>query len=127
MGREEFYLDCLTYKGYYVTAPSTSPENTFLAPDMTTHSVTFASTMDISILRELFGLYLKACEILGVEDFTNAVKNVLQKLPPIKLGKKGSFRNGFMITRKQISITDIFLTCLDYILGTRFIKRMNLL
>ena len=32
-----------------------------------------------------------------------------------------------MITRKQISITDIFLTCLDYILETRFIKRMNLL
>ena len=82
-GAVEFYLGYLVpYKGYYVTAPSTSPENTFLAPDMTTHGVTFASTMDISILRELFGLYLKACEILGVEDFTNAVKNVLQNLPP---------------------------------------------
>lgn len=95
-GAVEFYLGYLVpYKGYYVTAPSTSPENTFLAPDMTTHSVTFASTMDISILRELFGLYLKACEILGVEDFTNAVKNVLQKLPPYKIGKEGQLQEWF--------------------------------
>ncbi|WP_368231165.1 glycosyl hydrolase family 95 catalytic domain-containing protein, partial [Blautia wexlerae] len=37
-GAVEFYLGYLVpYKGYYVTAPSTSPENTFLAPDMTTH------------------------------------------------------------------------------------------
>lgn len=62
---------------------------------MTTHGVTFASTMDISILRELFGLYLKACEILGVEDFTNAVKNVLQKLPPYKIGKEGQLQEWF--------------------------------
>ena len=95
-GAVEFYLGYLVpYKGYYVTAPSTSPENTFLAPDMTTHSVTFASTMDISILRELFGLYLKACEILGVEDFTNAVKNVLQKLPAYKIGKEGQLQEWF--------------------------------
>lgn len=95
-GAVEFYLGYLVpYKGYYVTAPSTSPENTFLAPDMTTHGVTFASTMDISILRELFGLYLKACEILGVEDFTNAVKNVLQKLPPYKIGKEGQLQEWF--------------------------------
>ena len=95
-GAVEFYLGYLVpYKGYYVTAPSTSPENKFLAPDMTTHSVTFASTMDISILRELFGLYLKACEILGVEDFTNAVKNVLQKLPPYKIGKEGQLQEWF--------------------------------
>ena len=51
--------------------------------------------MDISILRELFGLYLKACEILGVEDFTNAVKNVLQKLPPYKIGKEGQLQEWF--------------------------------
>lgn len=95
-GAVEFYLGYLVpYKGYYVTAPSTSPENTFLAPDMTTHGVTFASTMDISILRELFGLYLKACEILGVEDFTNAVKNVLQKLPAYKIGKEGQLQEWF--------------------------------
>lgn len=95
-GAVEFYLGYLVpYKGYYVTAPSTSPENTFLAPDMTTHSITFASTMDISILRELFGLYLKACEILGVEDFTNAVKNVLQKLPAYKIGKEGQLQEWF--------------------------------
>ena len=95
-GAVEFYLGYLVpYEGYYVTAPSTSPENTFLAPDMTAHSITFASTMDISILRELFGLYLKACEVLGVGDFADAVKNVLQKLPPYKIGKEGQLQEWF--------------------------------
>ena len=95
-GAVEFYLGYLVpYEEYYVTAPSTSPENTFLAPDQTTHSITFGSTMDISILKELFGLYLRACEILKVEDFTDAVKIALQKLPPYKIGKEGQLQEWF--------------------------------
>lgn len=60
-GAVEFYLGYLVpYDGYLVTAPSTSPENTFTASDHSVHSVTFGSTMDCSILKELFGNYLKA-------------------------------------------------------------------
>ena len=48
-----FYLGYLTeYDGYLVTCPSTSPENCFLDRKGEKHSVTFASTMDISILKE---------------------------------------------------------------------------
>ena len=68
-GAVEFYLGYLVpYDGYLVTAPSTSPENTFTASDHSVHSVTFGSTMDCSILKELFGNYLKACEILDITD-----------------------------------------------------------
>lgn len=96
-GAVEFYLGYLVpYNGYFVTAPSTSPENSFIAPDQSVHSVTFASTMSISILKELFGLYLKACEVLGVTDFTDAVNNALKKLPPLKVGKEGQLQEWYL-------------------------------
>ena len=55
-GAVKFYLRFLfPYGGYYVTGPSTSPENRFCGEDGKSHSVGMASTMDISILKELFG------------------------------------------------------------------------
>ena len=82
-GAVEFYLGYLVpYDGYLVTAPSTSPENTFTASDHSVHSVTFGSTMDCSILKELFGNYLKACEILDITDLMDEVKAALKKLLP---------------------------------------------
>ena len=51
-----------------------------------------ASTMDISILKELFGYYLKICNILGIEGETVDVKRVLSKLPPFKTGSFGQIR-----------------------------------
>ena len=61
-GAVKFYLGFLfPYGGYYVTGPSTSPENRFCGEDGKSHSVGMASTMDISILKELFGYYLKIC------------------------------------------------------------------
>ena len=89
-GAVEFYLGYLVpYDGYLVTAPSTSPENTFTASDHSVHSVTFGSTMDCSILKELFGNYLKACEILDITDLMDEVKAALKKLLPFKIGKEG--------------------------------------
>ena len=56
------------YQGEYVTCPSTSPENQFRLPDGQTTSVTYASSMDMAIVREVFGNYMKICEILGTQD-----------------------------------------------------------
>ena len=95
-GAVEFYLGYLVpYKDFLVTIPSTSPENTFIAQDHTSHSLTFASTMDISILRELFEIYLKACKILNCTDLTAQVKVALKKLPPWKIGKEGQLQEWF--------------------------------
>ena len=58
-GAVKVYLGFLfPYGEYYVTGPSTSPENRFCGEDGKPHSVGMASTMDISILKELFGYYL---------------------------------------------------------------------
>lgn len=96
-GAVKFYLRFLfPYGGYYVTGPSTSPENRFCGEDGKSHSVGMASTMDISILKELFGYYLKICNILGIEGETADVKRVLSKLPPFKTGSFGQIREWFL-------------------------------
>ena len=108
-GAVEFYLGYLVpYDGYLVTAPSTSPENTFTASDHSVHSVTFGSTMDCSILKELFGNYLKACEILDITDLTDEVKAALKKLLRLRSGKKDSFRSGTWTILRWICTTDMF-------------------
>lgn len=91
-----FYLAYLMpYRGYLVTCPSTSPENQFVASDGTHHSVSVASTMDISILKELFENYLKMCRILKIDGLTGEVKDVLAKLPPFQIGEKGQLQEWF--------------------------------
>lgn len=52
--------------------------------------------MDNSILKELFGNYLKACEILGITELTDKVKAALEKLPPFKRGKGGQLQEWFL-------------------------------
>ena len=96
-GAVKFYLGFLfPYGEYYVTGPSTSPENRFCGEDGKPHSVGMASTMDISILKELFGYYLKICDILGIEGETADVKRVLSKLPPFNTGSFGQIREWFL-------------------------------
>ena len=93
-----FYLGYLMpYRSYLVTCPSTSPENQFVASDGTCHSVSVASTMDISILKELFENYLKMCEILkiDVDGLTGKVRDALSKLPPFQIGEKGQLQEWF--------------------------------
>lgn len=115
-GAVKFYLGFLfPYGEYYVTGPSTSPENRFCGEDGKSHSVGMASTMDISILKELFGYYLKICNILGIEGETADVKRVLSKLPPFKTGSFDKSGNGSWIIRKQRSITAMFPICMVFI------------
>ncbi|HEX7869871.1 MAG TPA: glycoside hydrolase family 95 protein, partial [Chryseobacterium sp.] len=59
-----FSFDWLQEKdGYLVTAPSSSPENEIYINGKN-YGVTVASTMDMSICRDLFGNLIKASEIL---------------------------------------------------------------
>ena len=112
-GACEFLLEQLVENGdgYLVTAPSISPENKFfmgnaeeldaLAEEMAAGSrcssnhpkisaVTQASTMDMSILRELFQNTIQAGKILDEKkDLENRLKAVMQKFPPYKIGRYG--------------------------------------
>jgi alpha-L-fucosidase 2 len=92
----EFYLDFLVEgprNGWLVTAPSNSPENVFRTADGQTASVCYGPTMDIQIIRELFGNCVAASEILGKDEaFRQRLNAALAKLPPHQVGKHGQLQ-----------------------------------
>ena len=93
-----FYLGYLVpYENYYVTMPSTSPENTFKHRNNQAYAATIGSTMDIAILKELFSVYEKICTLLNERDaLLEQVKVVKEKLPPYFIGKYGQLQEWFI-------------------------------
>ncbi|WP_353807579.1 glycosyl hydrolase family 95 catalytic domain-containing protein [Agromyces sp. SYSU T00194] len=55
-------------RGDWSTAPSTSPENAYLADDGAPASLDRASAMDLALLRDLFEIVVEAAERLGLAD-----------------------------------------------------------
>jgi hypothetical protein len=49
--------------GYLETNPSTSPEHDFVAPDGKPASVSYSSTMDMAIIKEIFSAVVSAAEV----------------------------------------------------------------
>jgi len=92
----EFYLDFLVEgprHGWLVTAPSNSPENVFRTADGQTASVCYGPTMDIQIIRELFGNCVAASRILGKDEaFRQRLSAAIAKLPPHQVGKHGQLQ-----------------------------------
>ena len=85
-----FYLSQLvTMDGYRILLPSTSPENRFLDDDQKC-SISETAEMTMAILRELFGSYLKVCDILNIDDgVTQTVRDELPRLLPIRISSDG--------------------------------------
>ncbi|KAK6253478.1 hypothetical protein QUC31_015198 [Theobroma cacao] len=89
-----FLLDWLNEgPGVYLeTNPSTSPEHMFVAPNGEQASVSYSSTMDIAIIREVFSEIVSAAEILGRKDdaLIGKVREAQPKLLPTKIARDGS-------------------------------------
>jgi alpha-L-fucosidase 2 len=96
-GAAEFCLDWLVEKdGYLVTAPSTSPENSYLHPKGYKGTVTIASAMDMEIIWDLFTNIIEASEILGSDKaFAELIKQKRKLLSPLKIGKKGNLEEWY--------------------------------
>ena len=90
-GAAEFFLDWLVeHEGKLVTCPSTSPENKFFTADGKQAGVSAASTMDMAILRDLFGNVIEASRLLGTGgEFRERVERALEKLYPYRVGSHG--------------------------------------
>jgi alpha-L-fucosidase 2 len=92
-GSARFYLDMLITEpahGWLVTAPSNSPENAFKLKDGQAARVCMGPTMDMQILRELFGNCIEAAKVLGVDDeFRARLAEARAKLAPNRIGKYG--------------------------------------
>ena len=94
----EFCLDWLIAdaSGHLVTAPSTSPELDFRLPDGREASVSMASTMDMSIIWELFSDCLEAAGILGLEpEFAARLAAARARLYPLQIGARGQLQEWF--------------------------------
>ncbi|XP_072971528.1 alpha-L-fucosidase 2 [Typha angustifolia] len=89
-----FLLDWLLegHAGYLETNPSTSPEHSFIAPDGKTACVSYSTTMDIAIIREVFSAVISSSEVLGKTntDLIEQIKKALSRLPPTKVARDGS-------------------------------------
>lgn len=106
-GAAEFFLDFLVphpAKGWLVTNPSTSPENFPAGPPatkffdeittfITGSSMCAGSTIDMSILRDLFAAVAQAADVLGVDPELKAeVLAARAKLAPFQIGRKGNLQ-----------------------------------
>ena len=88
-----FFVDMLVENprtGYLVTAPTTSPENSYLLPDGRKANICPGSTMDNQIVRELFTNVSEAAGILGRDAaFADTLKGLCARLKPTIIGEDG--------------------------------------
>lgn len=91
-GAAEFYSGWLVKArdGTLVTPVSTSPESRFTAPDGEVGSLSMGSTMDMSIIRELFSRVIEASKILGCDpEFRAELSAKLARLAPYRINRHG--------------------------------------
>ncbi len=93
-GAAEFFLGAMVIEpkhGWLVTAPTTSPENSFYMPGTRKEvNICMGSTMDNQLVRELFTNTIAAAEILETDvDFRGRLQDALEKLPPNRIGSDG--------------------------------------
>jgi len=80
---------------YLITNPSTSPENT-IKINGKEYQLSMASTMDMSIIRELFSAVIKAADLLKTDiDFKNELIKAKEKLYPYHIGQYGQLQEWF--------------------------------
>lgn len=91
IGAANFYLDYLTLDpatGKLIPSPSASPENSFLKKGI--HSINKCSTIDLSVIKELFSSVKKALNALDMDnEIEKRIDDALEKLLPYKIGKGG--------------------------------------
>ena len=95
-GAARFILDFLVeapedtpLTGKLVTNPSHSPENSFLKPDGTRSLFTYAATMDLEIIHELFTNCIACIDVLEEDaEFRVELVSALERLAPLQISEK---------------------------------------
>ena len=95
-GASEFFLSTMIREpkhGWLVTAPTSSPENSFIVPGDdgdTAVSICMGPTMDNQLIRELFTNTVDAAELLGLDkEFADSLKSAVGQLPPHQISPEG--------------------------------------
>ncbi|HEY4358846.1 MAG TPA: glycoside hydrolase family 95 protein [Acidobacteriaceae bacterium] len=80
-------------EGHLTTCPSESTENNFMAPDGKPAMTSAGCTMDLALLRELFGNCISAARELGIDkEFADKLRNAAKRLPPYRIGRYGQLQ-----------------------------------
>lgn len=93
-----FTLDWLIVdkNGYLVTAPSTTPENKFKDSTGRGQGVSVATTMDMSIIWDLFTNLIDAATVLNIDpEFKHLLIEKRKKLYPLHIGSKGQLQEWY--------------------------------
>jgi alpha-L-fucosidase 2 len=96
----QFVLDFLTeappgtaFPGALVTNPSCSPENAYNLPNRGSGSLTYAATMDLQLIGDLFDRCILASSVLGLDaDFAVRLDEARRRLPPLQIGRQGQLQ-----------------------------------
>ena len=94
-GAALFYLDWLVEDkdGYLVASPSNSPENDFIDSSGQAASISVATTMDMSIMWDLFTNLIDASTVLNIEpEFRQMLIEKRKKFYPLHIGQKGNLQ-----------------------------------
>ena len=99
-GAAEFLLDFMVVApegtpaaGRLVTNPSHSPENAFVKADGTKSKFTYAATMDLQIIHDLFTALVEANQVIDPSgdfdaEFRRELESALAKLQPLQISSK---------------------------------------
>ncbi len=99
-GAAQFFLDFLIEApegtpaaGRLVSSPSHSPENKFVKADGSESEFTYAASMDLQIIHDLFTGLLEANEVIDPTgnfdaDFRSKIETALDKLAPLQISAK---------------------------------------
>src|SRR5215217_4528747 len=92
----QFVLDILIrdQQNRLVTSPSYSPENNYVDPITGKEAkLTYAPTMDMQIINDLFIRTMSASKILKQDvKFSDTLRNTMKQLVPVQLAKDGSLQ-----------------------------------
>ncbi|MDI4646446.1 glycoside hydrolase family 95 protein [Cohnella hashimotonis] len=93
-----FFLDYMSVhpeKGWLVTGPSNSPENSFFVGDgrERSYALSMGATLDQVLVRDLFAFCLSSADRLGTdEDLQVRLREALSLLPPLQIGAGGQLQ-----------------------------------
>lgn len=96
-GAALFCLDWLIdHNGELLTAPATSPENTFLTPQGYEGSTLYGGAADVAMIRQCLLDTREAAKVLNTDKELQArIDATLPKLLPYKIGKKGNLQEWY--------------------------------
>ncbi|BFT71128.1 glycosyl hydrolase family 95 catalytic domain-containing protein [Paenibacillus sp. P36] len=127
-GSAEFALDYLVTnkEGYLVTSPSTSPETKYVLSDGKPIAVSQGSTIDMTLIRELFENVLEAGQILEADspadvDLLNRIRTALPKLLPYQIGNNGEIKEW----NNDYSIVDPSHRHASHLIGVGFLDQIT--